>query len=202
MSSVTGTVKWFNEEKGYGFIYIKHSREDMYFHINDWKNQTPPVINDDVEFEIAEATKQGKEKAINIILVKSSKEKKEENFAKNDDRVICPGCGKKIVPRLVVYQGSPQKSLVPYCACVVKSFTRCFIATAVYGDCNHPKVITLRKFRDEHLLTNDYGIKFVEFYYKNSPKFADYIKDKKVLSYPIRKVLDMFSYLLEKLSSK
>ena len=73
---------------------------------------------------------------------------KEENFAKNDDRVICPGCGKKIVPRLVVYQGSPQKSLCPYCACVIKSFTRCFIATAVYGDCNHPKVITLRKFRD------------------------------------------------------
>ena len=102
----------------------------------------------------------------------------------------------------MVYQGSPQKSLCPYCACVIKSFTRCFIATAVYGDCNHPKVITLRKFRDEHLLTNDYGIKFVEFYYKNSPKFADYIKDKKVLSYPIRKILDMFSYLLEKLSSK
>ena len=49
------------------------------------------------------------------------------------------------------------------------------------------------------------GLKWVreqEFYYKNSPKFADYIKDKKVLSYPIRKVLDMFSYLLEKLSSK
>ena len=51
---------------------------------------------------------------------------------------------------------------------------------SIYGDCNHPKVITLRKFRDEHLLTNDYGIKFVEFYYKNSPKFANYIKDKKV----------------------
>ena len=195
-----GTIKFYSTEKGYGFIYIKHSREDMYFHINDWKNQTPPVVNDDVEFETT--ISKGKFKAINIRVIKSSAEKKEENFAKNDDRVICPGCGKKIVPRLVVYQGSPQKSLCPYCACVIKSFTRCFIATAVYGDCNHPKVITLRKFRDEHLLTNDYGIKFVEFYYKNSPKFADYIKDKKVLSYPIRKVLDMFSYLLEKLSSK
>lgn len=197
-----GMVKFYSEEKGYGFIYHKYRQEDIFFHINDWKNPSVPCANDDVEFEIAEATKQGKEKAINIILVKSSKEKKEENFAKNDDRVICPGCGKKIVPRLVVYQGSPQKSLCPYCACVIKSFTRCFIATAVYGDCNHPKVITLRKFRDEHLLTNDYGIKFVEFYYKNSPKFADYIKDKKVLSYPIRKVLDIFSYMLEKLSSK
>ena len=196
-----GTIKFYNSEKGFGFIFCEDTIEDVYFHINDWKNASVPNGNDDVEFELGKS-QNGKSKAINITLLKSANDKRQENFSKNDDRVICPGCGKKIVPRLVVYQGSPQKSLCPYCACVIKSFTRCFIATAVYGDCNHPKVITLRKFRDEHLLTNDYGIKFVEFYYKNSPKFADYIKDKKVLSYPIRKVLDMFSYLLEKLSSK
>ena len=88
-----GTIKFYSSEKGYGFIYIKHSREDMYFHINDWKNQTPPVINDDVEFETT--ISKGKFKAINIRVIKSSTEKKEENFAKNDDRVICPGCRKK-----------------------------------------------------------------------------------------------------------
>lgn len=31
-----GTIKFYSSEKGYGFIYIyiKHSREDMYFHVN------------------------------------------------------------------------------------------------------------------------------------------------------------------------
>ena len=196
-----GTIKFYNSEKGFGFIFCEDTIEDVYFHINDWKNASVPNGNDDVEFELGKS-QNGKSKAINITLLKSANDKRQENFSKNDDRVICPGCGKKIVPRLVLYQGSPQKSLCPYCACVIKSFTRCFIATAVYGDCNHPKVITLRKFRDEHLLTNDYGIKFVEFYYKNSPKFANYIKDKKVLSYPIRKILDGFSYLLEKYFNK
>ena len=196
-----GTIKFYNSEKGFGFIFCEDNKEDVYFHINDWKNASVPNGNDDVEFDLSKS-QNGKSKAINITLLKSANDKRQENSSKNDDRVICPGCGKKIVPRLVVYQGSPQKSLCPYCACVIKSFTRCFIATAVYGDCNHPKVITLRKFRDEHLLTNDYGIKFVEFYYKNSPKFANYIKDKKVLSYPIRKILDGFSYLLEKYFNK
>ena len=196
-----GTIKFYSSEKGYGFIYIKHSREDMYFHINDWKNQTPPVVNDDVEFETT--ISRGKFKAINIRVIKSSAEKKEENFAKNDDRVICPGCGKKIVPRLIIRDGKALHSMCPYCATVVREFDEyCFIATAIYKDYNHPKVITLRKFRDDFLLTNGVGKSFVKFYYKNSPKFANYIKDKKVLSYPIRKILDGFSYLLEKYFNK
>jgi len=49
---------------------------------------------------------------------------------------------------------------------------RCFIATAAYGSYLEPHVITLRKFRDEYLLTNDAGKAFVEFYYKYSPPVA------------------------------
>ena len=127
-----GTIKFYSSEKGYGFIYIKHSREDMYFHINDWKNQTPPVINDDVEFETT--ISKGKFKAINIRVIKSSTEKKEENFAKNDDRVICPGCDKKIV-LVITDRETPMRSICPYCATeIVKFYKGCFIATAVYED--------------------------------------------------------------------
>lgn len=191
-----GTIKFYSSEKGYGFIYIKHSREDMYFHINDWKNQTPPVVNDDVEFETT--ISRGKFKAINIRVIKSSAEKKEENFAKNDDRIICPGCKKRIVPRIITSKGNASHTMCPYCGAVIKTFGYCFIATAVYEDYNHPKVMILRQFRDNYLLTNTSGKKFVDFYYKNSPKFADYIKNKKIISYPIRKILDFFSFIVDK----
>ncbi|MFC3912776.1 cold-shock protein [Pseudaeromonas sharmana] len=32
MSSVTGTVKWFNEEKGYGFITQSNGGPDVFVH--------------------------------------------------------------------------------------------------------------------------------------------------------------------------
>ena len=53
----------------------------------------------------------------------------------------------------------------------------CFIATAVYGSYWEPHVMTLRQFRDAHLLTNKLGTKFVEAYYKYSRPMADYIAE-------------------------
>ena len=53
----------------------------------------------------------------------------------------------------------------------------CFIATAAYGSYWEPHVMTLRQFRDEHLLTNKLGTKFVEAYYKYSPSMASYIAE-------------------------
>ena len=43
----------------------------------------------------------------------------------------------------------------------------CFIATAAYGDYNHPFVRILCIFRDRYLLTSSLGQKFVAWYYAN-----------------------------------
>jgi Tol biopolymer transport system component len=53
----------------------------------------------------------------------------------------------------------------------------CFIATAAYGSSLEPHVMTLRQFRDEYLLTNKLGIKFVDIYYKYSPSIANFIAE-------------------------
>ena len=197
-----GTIKFYNKEKGFGFIFDEETKTDLYFHINDWKNGSVPNGNDDVEFELSKS-QNNKPKAINIILIKSADEKKQENFGKNDDRVICPGCNKKIVPRITTFKGTAINSLCPYCGYEIKKFYNgCFIATAVYEDYNHPKVLILREFRDKYLLKNDLGKKFVNFYYRYSPKFADYVKDKKILTYPIKKILDIFVFIFNNFRSR
>ncbi len=50
--------------------------------------------------------------------------------------------------------------------------TRCFIATAAFDSGYAPEVVTLRKFRDERLRKSDLGRKFIVFYYRFSPSFA------------------------------
>lgn len=62
----------------------------------------------------------------------------------------------------------------------------CFIATAVYNSPTAPKVMVLKEFRDEKLLTTSFGRSFVKFYYKHSPPIANFLSRHKFLSEIVR----------------
>ena len=63
-----GTVKWFNEQKGYGFIRPKKGRRDVFVHMNDVRASGYDTLYDKdiVEFEVKEDN-YGKTRAINIV---------------------------------------------------------------------------------------------------------------------------------------
>jgi subtilisin family serine protease len=62
----------------------------------------------------------------------------------------------------------------------------CFIATAAYGSAFHPQVAALRRFRDQHLLTNAPGRALTALYYRLSPPLAVYIKDRPAMRAAVR----------------
>lgn len=73
-----------------------------------------------------------------------------------------------------------------------KSNSNCYIATMVYKDINHPKIDLLRNFRDTVLYNSNLGRNFVAYYYKNSPSWVEFLKDKKIANICIKFVLDIF----------
>ena len=59
----------------------------------------------------------------------------------------------------------------------------CFIATAAFGDYDHPMVILLRELRDQFLLNNQWGSDFVSAYYQYSPPIAQWISKSNAAQY-------------------
>ncbi len=52
----TGTVKWFNETKGFGFITPDEGGKDLFVHINE-VDSGPLNDGDKVEFQVGEGRK-------------------------------------------------------------------------------------------------------------------------------------------------
>ncbi|RSK28703.1 hypothetical protein EJF36_18515 [Bacillus sp. HMF5848] len=71
----------------------------------------------------------------------------------------------------------------------VDGIDECFIATAAFGTKFHSQVTLLRNFRDQVLLTNALGAKFVDFYYEVSPPIAQAIADNAFLKGAVRVML-------------
>jgi hypothetical protein len=65
----------------------------------------------------------------------------------------------------------------------------CFIATAAYGTETAAELDILRDFRDQVLLENALGSRFVEAYYRLSPPVADFITKNDFLRAVVREVL-------------
>lgn len=64
----------------------------------------------------------------------------------------------------------------------------CFIATAAYGTETAAELDVLRDFRDQVLLKNALGSRFVETYYRVSPPIADFIAENDFLRSVVREV--------------
>ena len=62
----TGTVKWFDESKGYGFITPENGDKDCFVHRSSVKNGTPLVEGKRVEFEVTK-DERGRRTAANVI---------------------------------------------------------------------------------------------------------------------------------------
>jgi len=65
----------------------------------------------------------------------------------------------------------------------------CFIATAAFGYYSHSQVQILRDFRDDYLLTNDYGAAFVDWYYHYGPYAAEFINEYEIFKPLVRVAL-------------
>lgn len=65
----------------------------------------------------------------------------------------------------------------------------CFIATAAFGSDMAPEVQSFRDFRNEYLLSNEYGTRLVKLYYKHSPFFANLISENETAKAAVRTAL-------------
>ncbi|NQU03783.1 MAG: hypothetical protein HQ589_06525, partial [Syntrophaceae bacterium] len=68
-------------------------------------------------------------------------------------------------------------------------FDYCFLATAAFGNSDHPMVEVLRQFRDRFLITWKGGRSLVHAYYSVGPAFARYIEDHKWIAPFVRLML-------------
>lgn len=62
----TGTVKFFNEEKGYGFITPENGSQDVFVHYSGLQDASSLKQGDRVSFELGQDRKTGKSKAENV----------------------------------------------------------------------------------------------------------------------------------------
>ncbi|SFS21670.1 cold-shock protein [Yoonia litorea] len=65
----SGTVKWFNATKGYGFIAPEGGSKDVFVHISAVERAGLTTLRDDqkIDFDV-EAGRDGRESAVNLVL--------------------------------------------------------------------------------------------------------------------------------------
>lgn len=109
-----GKVKWFSREKGYGFITDEQAR-DHYYSVQDVRGAELPASGDQVQFQSQDTSRGLRASAIHLI-------GRSEGDRRSDDRVKCGHCGKKMVPRILSYQGQVERSVCPFCGGTYRHF--------------------------------------------------------------------------------
>jgi cold shock CspA family protein len=103
-----GKVKWFSREKGYGFVTDEQA-QDHYFSVEDVRGADLPASGDQVQFQSQDTNRGPRASGIQLVA-------RSEEGRRGDDRVKCGYCGKKMVPRILSYQGQVDRSVCPFCA--------------------------------------------------------------------------------------
>jgi cold shock protein len=64
----TGTVKWFNEQKGYGFIQPDNGGKDVFVHISAVERSGLRGLAEgqQISYEVEADRRSGKESAVNL----------------------------------------------------------------------------------------------------------------------------------------
>lgn len=62
----TGTVKWFNATKGYGFIQPDNGGKDVFLHISAVERAGLSSVNEGAKVEFEVVANRGKESAENL----------------------------------------------------------------------------------------------------------------------------------------
>ncbi len=65
---MNGQIKWFSNEKGYGFIVPEFGSESLFFHISEYRSNEPIQIWDAVSYELGMG-RNGKKSAKNVQFV-------------------------------------------------------------------------------------------------------------------------------------
>lgn len=64
----TGTVKWFNPTKGFGFIQPEQGGADVFVHISSLERAGMRTLNEGQKVSYELATEKGKTSAVNLKL--------------------------------------------------------------------------------------------------------------------------------------
>lgn len=75
---------------------------------------------------------------------------------------------------------------------------QCYIATLVYQDIEHPRVVLLRNYRDTVLVNTIFGKQFIKFYYATSPRLVAILKPYSLPQRIIKKILNILTNKLIK----
>jgi CspA family cold shock protein len=69
MATQTGTVKWFNEDKGYGFITPDDGGKDLFAHFREIQSSGFKTLkeNQRVQFEVTQGQKGPQASSINVV---------------------------------------------------------------------------------------------------------------------------------------
>ena len=84
--TVRGKVKFYSEQRRFGFIQQDDKEQDLFFHCSEVEGNENLQQNDRVEFELAEGEKGPKAVKVRKVIEQEEKEVKEEEIEEEEEK--------------------------------------------------------------------------------------------------------------------